>query len=117
MDSGTSLLAAPSADVKAIAAKVGAKQLAPIPPLSREYVIDCNADAPDTQLLRAHFRGRHGGVEKRGGRKTSQMTPLPKRGFGRPSYGTFSTLLACRCSAFPVQKSTIEQTRRSFGGV
>ena len=25
-----------------------------------------------------------GGVEKRGGRKTSQMTPLPKRGFGPP---------------------------------
>ena len=30
------------------------------------------------------FRGRHGGVEKRGGRKTSRMTPLQKRGFGPP---------------------------------
>ena len=27
---------------------------------------------------------RHGGVEKRGGWKTSRMTPLPKRGFGPP---------------------------------
>ena len=32
----------------------------------------------------ASFRGRHGGVEKRGGWKTSRMTPLPKRGFGPP---------------------------------
>ena len=45
------------------------------------------------------------------------MTPLPKRGFGPPSYGTFSTPLTCRCSVFPVQKSTTEQTRSSFGGV
>ena len=29
-------------------------------------------------------RGRHGGVEKGGGWKTSRMTPLPKRGFGPP---------------------------------
>ena len=28
--------------------------------------------------------GRHGGVEKRGGRKTSRRTPLPKTGFGPP---------------------------------
>ena len=33
---------------------------------------------------RLFFRGRHGGVEKRGGWKTSRMTPLPKRGFGPP---------------------------------
>ena len=58
-----------------------------------------------------------GGVEKGGGRKTSRMTPLPKRGFGPPSYGTFSTPLARQCSVFPVQKSTTEQTRSSFGGV
>ena len=45
------------------------------------------------------------------------MTPLPKRGFGPPSYGTFSTPLTCQCSVFPVQKSTTEQTRSSFGGV
>ena len=37
------------------------------------------------------IRGRHGGGGgKRGGRKTSRRTPLPKRGFGPPSYGTFS---------------------------
>ena len=42
-------------------------------------------------MKRPFFRGRHGGVEKRGGRKTSRMTPPPKRGFGPPSYGTFST--------------------------
>ena len=64
-----------------------------------------------------YFRGRHGGVEKGGGWKTSRMTPLPKRGFGPPSYGTFSTPLTCQCSVFPVQKSTTEQTRSSFGGV
>ena len=58
-----------------------------------------------------------GGVEKRGGWTTSRMTPLPKRGFGPPSYGTFSTPLRCQCSVFPVQKSTTEQTRSSFGGV
>ena len=29
-------------------------------------------------------RGRHGGVEKGGGWKTSRMTPLPKRAFGTP---------------------------------
>ena len=34
-----------------------------------------------------------------------------------PSYGTFSTPLRCQCSVFPVQKSTTEQTRSSFGGV
>ena len=64
-----------------------------------------------------NLSGRHGGVEKRGGWKTSRMTPLPKRGFGPPLYGTFSTPLTCQCSVFPVQKSTTEQTRSSFGGV
>ena len=46
------------------------------------------------------------------------MTPLPKKGFWPrpPSYGTFSTPLTCQCSIFPVQKSTTEQTRSSFGG-
>ena len=67
--------------------------------------------------MRPPIRGRHGGVEKRGGWKTSRMTPLPKRGFGPPSYGTFSTPLRCQCSVFPVQESTTEQTRSSFGGV
>ena len=34
-----------------------------------------------------------------------------------PLYGTSSTPLRCQCSVFPVQKSTTEQTRSSFGGV
>ena len=42
---------------------------------------------------------------------------LPKRRFGPPSYGAFSTPLRCQCSVFPVQKSTTEQTRSSFGVV
>ena len=37
-----------------------------------------------TQISSSHLRGRHGGVEKGGGWKTSRMTPLPKRGFGPP---------------------------------
>jgi len=44
VDSGTSLLAGPKAEVRAIAKAVGAKQLSP---LVQEYTIDCNADAPD----------------------------------------------------------------------
>ena len=47
-----------------------------------------NADKreqPENQRVTPPFiRGRHGGVEKRGGWKTSRMTPLPKRGFGPP---------------------------------
>jgi len=41
VDSGTSLLAGPSAEVKAIAAKLGAKSI-----LGREYTVDCSADLP-----------------------------------------------------------------------
>ena len=48
VDSGTSLLAGPKADVKAIAAKVGAKPLAF--GLTGEYTIDCNATAPDMEF-------------------------------------------------------------------
>ena len=44
-----------------------------------------------------------GGVEKGGGRKTSRMTPLPKRLFWPPSFGTFSTPLWCRSSFFLVE--------------
>ena len=50
------------------------------------------------------IRGRQGGVEKRGGRKTSQMTPLPKRGFRPPSYGTFSTALQVSVLCFSCTK-------------
>merc|ERR1712159_912237 len=42
VDSGTSLLAGPKADVAKIAAKIGAKSL-----MGKEWTIDCNADAPD----------------------------------------------------------------------
>ena len=35
-------------------------------------------------LATGTFRGRHGGVEKRGWWKTSRMTPLPKRGLDPP---------------------------------
>ena len=56
-------------------------------------------------------------VEKRGGWKTSRVTPLQEGVLDPPSYGTFSTPLRCQCSVFPVQKSTAEQTRSSFGGV
>ena len=38
------------------------------------------------------FRGHHGGVEKRGGWKTSRMTPLPKRGCGPPRTVRFPPL-------------------------
>ena len=69
------------------------------------------------------IRGRHGGGgKKRGVENLTNDTP-PKKGFWTPpSYGTFSTPLRstplrCQCSVFPVQISTTEQTRSSFGGV
>lgn len=43
VDSGTSLLVGPSADVKALAAKAGAKSIAG----GKEFTIDCDAKAPD----------------------------------------------------------------------
>ena len=46
VDSGTSLLAAPSADIKAIAKLVGAHSVLPIPPFNKEYFIDCNSPGP-----------------------------------------------------------------------
>merc|ERR1712046_417733 len=46
VDSGTSLMVVPTDEIKAVAAAVGAKQLSIIPPLNREYSIDCDADAP-----------------------------------------------------------------------
>jgi len=51
VDSGTSLLAVPTADIGKLAAKVGAKPLAPIPPLNKEYKIDCDASAPDIDFV------------------------------------------------------------------
>jgi hypothetical protein len=46
VDSGTSLMVVPTNEIKAVAAAVGAKQLSIIPPLNKEYKIDCDADAP-----------------------------------------------------------------------
>lgn len=48
VDSGTSLLAGPKADVKKIAGLVGAKPIAG--GLTGEYSIDCNAEAPDMEF-------------------------------------------------------------------
>jgi hypothetical protein len=42
VDSGTSLLAGPSAEIKAIAAKLGASSI-----LGKEYVVPCSKDLPD----------------------------------------------------------------------
>ena len=58
-----------------------------------------------------------GGGKKKGVENLTNDTP-PKKGFWTPpSYSTFSTPLGCQCSVFPVQNSTTEQTRSSFGGV
>jgi len=61
VDSGTSLLAIPTADIKAIAALVGAKTLLPIPPFNSEYTIDCNASAPTIDVI---LGGRTYALEK-----------------------------------------------------
>ena len=58
-----------------------------------------------------------GGWKKEGGGKPHEWHPSQKGVLDPPSYGTFSTPLRCQCSVFPVQKSTTEQTRSSFGGV
>jgi len=50
VDSGTSLLAAPVADIKAIAEKVGAHTLLPIPPFNKEYFINCTSPGPDIEI-------------------------------------------------------------------
>jgi hypothetical protein len=42
VDSGTSLIAGPTADVKAFATKIGAKSI-----MGKEWTIDCSADIPD----------------------------------------------------------------------
>ena len=60
-----------------------------------------------------HHQRMPGGGWKRGERKTSRRTPLPKTGLGPPSFGT----LRCCCSVFPVQKSKTQHGRSSFGGV
>ena len=57
-----------------------------------------------------------GGWKKGGGWKTSRMTPLPKKGFGPPLVRYVFHPLRRQRSVFPVQKSTTERTRSSFGG-
>lgn len=51
IDSGTSLLALPTADIKNIAKLVGAKTVLPIPPFNREYTIDCDTEGPDMDII------------------------------------------------------------------
>merc|ERR1712060_442290 len=51
VDSGTSLLAVPTADIKKIADAVGAKPVLPIPPFNKEYTIDCNSAGPDIEFV------------------------------------------------------------------
>jgi len=51
VDSGTSLLAVPTAAIKAIASAVGAKTVLPIPPFNKEYTIDCTSDAPALDVV------------------------------------------------------------------
>jgi len=51
VDSGTSLLIVPTADIKKIAGLVGAKPLGPIAPLNKEYSFDCNSAAPDFDIV------------------------------------------------------------------
>merc|ERR1711957_968275 len=51
VDSGTSLLVVPSADLAKIVAAVGAKPLAPFPPLNRELTFDCAGAAPDFDIV------------------------------------------------------------------
>merc|ERR1712060_969073 len=51
VDSGTSLLAVPTADIKKIADAVGAKQVLPIPPFNKEYTVDCNSAGPDIDIV------------------------------------------------------------------
>jgi len=51
MDSGTSLLAVPSDAIKVLAKAVGAKEVLPIPPFNKEYLIDCNTPGPDLDFV------------------------------------------------------------------
>jgi hypothetical protein len=51
VDSGTSLLAIPAADIKTIAKLIGAKTVAPIAPFNKEYTIDCDTAGPDMDII------------------------------------------------------------------
>merc|ERR1712228_1123654 len=51
VDSGPSLLAVPTSDMKKIAEAVGAKQVLPIPPFNKEYTVDCNSAGPNIDIV------------------------------------------------------------------
>jgi len=51
VDSGTSLLAVPTADMAKLAEAVGAKKVLPIPPFNKEYTVDCNSAGPDINVV------------------------------------------------------------------
>jgi len=51
MDSGTSLLAVPSDAIKQLAEAVGAKPLGKLPPLNKEYLVDCNSPGPNLDFV------------------------------------------------------------------
>jgi len=51
IDSGTSLLALPTADMKNIAKLLGAKSVLPIPPFNKEFMIDCDTAGPDMDII------------------------------------------------------------------
>ena len=51
MDSGTSLLAVPSDAIKVLAKAVGAKEVFPIAPFNKEYLIDCNTPEPNLDFV------------------------------------------------------------------
>jgi hypothetical protein len=51
VDSGTSLMVVPTDEMKTLAKTVGAKQLSIIPPLNREYTIDCDASSPSIDFI------------------------------------------------------------------
>ena len=53
-----------------------------------------------------------GGLKKEGGGMDT-----PRKKGSCPSSGSFSTLVGCHCSVFPVQKTTTEQTRSFLGGI
>jgi len=50
VDSGTSLLAGPVADVKKLAKLVGAHSVLPIPPFNKEFFINCTSPGPDIDI-------------------------------------------------------------------
>ena len=51
IDSGTSLLAGPVDEVKALAKLVGAHPVLPIPPFNKEFIINCTSPGPDLDIV------------------------------------------------------------------